>query len=53
MPQNLLQQLIKIYSELCMGCWEEWKCCWHCARTANPNLFRFVYGVLGTIETLY
>ena len=22
MPQNLLQQLIKIYSELCMECWE-------------------------------
>jgi len=23
MPQNLLQQRIKIYSELCIECWEK------------------------------
>jgi len=53
MPQNLLQQQIKIYSELCMECWEKWKRCWNCAKTANPYLFRIVYGVLVTIKTYY
>jgi hypothetical protein len=53
MPQNLLQQLIKIYSELYMECWEKWKRCWNCARTVTPNLFRIVCGVLGTMEMLY